>query len=64
VKAMPIAFSLDIASLAPVAEACMVRIVKAVAVATNINAIEPYSGSRKRVTHESGTSVSTPLKPE
>jgi len=33
----PIAFSFDIASLAPDAVACMVRIVRAVAVAADIN---------------------------
>ena len=38
-NAIPIAFNFDIASLAPVAEACIVRIVKAVAVAMKVNVI-------------------------
>ncbi len=36
---MPMAFNFDIASLAPVAEACIVRIVKAVAVAMKVSVI-------------------------
>ena len=62
-NARPIAFNFDIASLAPVAEACMVRIVKAVAVAMKVNVIPHILIVEKRATHELGTSFSTLSQP-